>query len=95
YLTGTKFYHTYRWFTDPHGNDEVDVIAQQTPLLFSLLAGIQRNAMIAVQAPPTPGDYYLQFELIEQDVAYFSKSWGHGKHPLVPATVVGRTTPFK
>jgi hypothetical protein len=50
--------------------------------------GSETGALLEVRSPGDPGDYLLQVDLFEENVAWFSQTSEHGLHQTVPIRVV-------
>ena len=54
----------------------------------TIAPGFEAGALIEVQSPAEAGEYLLQIDLFEENVAWFSKAAEHGFHQIVPVRVV-------
>jgi glycosyltransferase involved in cell wall biosynthesis len=54
----------------------------------TIAPGSEAGALIEVQSPTEPGEYLLQLDLFEENVAWFSQTREHGFHQTVPIRAV-------
>jgi hypothetical protein len=54
----------------------------------TIAPGSQTGALLEVSTPAEVGDYLLQIDLFEENVAWFSQAAEHGFHETVPVRVV-------
>jgi glycosyltransferase involved in cell wall biosynthesis len=76
----TSYDGTERWFE-----------SERTPVFTPIPAGASERALIRIDAPRRPGQYWLQGDIVEEFVGWYSTAPGAGYHePLLVDVVAGR-----
>jgi len=80
---------TYHWSrVTASGEAQYSFGGPRHKLPRTIQPGSQAGALLEVQSPREPGEYHLQIDLFEENVAWFSRAAQHGVHEIVRIRVI-------